>query len=161
MFKNFKLSQVAKAFRAVLSGALLFSILLPTQASAINLLPVKRLKSVSIFSNSGGSIGKFALQSAQFRKSQKLVRFTGRCDSACTLYLALPAKQMCVAPGAFFRFHAPVHANARAARFAQTYMMRKYPGWVRGWIRSNHGLTRNLITMDYRYASRFIRTCSV
>ena len=161
MFESFKLPRVAKVLRAVLSSALLCSILLPTEASAINLLPALKLKSVSIFSNSGGSIGKYALRSAQLRKSNKLVRFTGRCDSACTLFLALPAKQMCVSPGAFFRFHAPVHASAQAARFAQSYMMRKYPGWVRGWIRSHNGLSRNLITMDYRYASRFIRTCSV
>ena len=161
MFEKFKLPRFTKLFRAALSGALLCSILLPAQAYAINLRIIPRLKSVSIYSNSGGSIGQFALRSAQLRNSHNLVRFTGRCDSACTLFLALPRSQTCVTPGAFFRFHAPVHANAQAARFAQSYMMRKYPGWVRSWIRSNHGLTHNLTTMDYRYASRFIRTCTV
>ena len=160
MFKRFKLPSVTKILRTALSGALLLSILAPAPANAINLRPVLRLKSVSIFSNSGGSIGKFALRSAQLRRSNQLVRFTGRCDSACTLFLGLPTRQMCVSPGAYFRFHAPVHASAQATRFAQNYMMRKYPGWVRGWIRNNHGLTHNLITMDYRYASRFIPSCS-
>lgn len=160
MIKSFKLPRVGKVLRAVLSGALLCSILMPAPAYAINLRPAFKQKSVSIFSNSGGSIGKFAMRAAQLRNSQTLVKFSGSCDSACTLFLGLPSKQMCVKSGAKFRFHAPMHANPRAARFAKTYMMRKYPGWVRSWIRSHNGLTATLTTMDYSYASKFIRTCS-
>ncbi len=115
--------------------------------------------SVSIYANSGGSIGQFALRAAKLRNSRTLVKFSGRCDSACTLFLGLPARQMCISKGAVFRFHAPMHRSARAASYAKKYMMRKYPGWVKSYIGANRGLTSRLVTMDYRYASRFIRTC--
>ena len=115
---------------------------------------------ISIRGNSGGSIGKYALQAARLRGKGTLVKFSGRCDSACTLFLGLPQKQICISKGAFFRFHAPTHQSRRAASVARNYMMKKYPRWVRNWISSKRGLTRNLITMDYKYASRYIQTCN-
>ena len=117
-------------------------------------------KSVSISGNSGGRIVHYALRVAQYRSSNTLVRFAGRCDSACTLYLGLPGHQTCIAKGAFFRFHAPSARNPRAQRAAQSYLMQKYPGWVRSYISSRGGLGRKLVTMDYRYASQFIRSCT-
>lgn len=115
--------------------------------------------SVSISNNSGGSIAMFALSAAEYRSSGTLVKFTGRCDSACTLFLGLPSQQTCVSKGAFFRFHAPFGVSAAAQRTAQTYLMHKYPSWVRSWIAHNRGLTRELITMDYAYASKFMSSC--
>jgi hypothetical protein len=117
-------------------------------------------RSVTIANNSGGRIIDFAKRSAQLRNSRALVRFAGRCDSACTLFLALPSHQTCISPGAYFRFHAPSAGSQRAARMAQVYMMRKYPGWVKGWIARNGGLSGRLVTMNYAYASRFLRSCS-
>lgn len=117
-------------------------------------------QSISIANNSGGAVGRFVLQAAYLKRSRTSVRFTGRCDSACTLLLALPRSQMCVAPGATFRFHAPMARSQRAAQLAHLYMMRKYPGWVRSFIKRNGGLTRRLVTMDHKYASRFVRPCS-
>ncbi len=38
-------------------------------------------------------------------------------------------------------------------------MYAKYPGWVRSWIAAKGGMTRQLITMDYTYASNFIKQC--
>ena len=116
-------------------------------------------KSVSISGNSGGRIVHYALRAAKYRSSNTLVRFAGRCDSACTLYLGLPSHQTCIAKGAFFRFHAPSARNPRAQRAAQNYLMRKYPGWVKSYISSRGGLGRQLVTMDYGYASQFIRSC--
>ncbi len=115
--------------------------------------------SVSISNNSGGTIVAYALAAADYRSAGTLVKFTGRCDSACTLFLGLPASQTCISQGAFFRFHAPFGVSAQAQRTAQAYLMRKYPGWVRGWIARNHGLSSQLMTMDYSYASKFIRSC--
>ena len=115
--------------------------------------------SISISNNSGGNIAEYALSAAEYRSSGTLVKFTGRCDSACTLFLGLPSHQTCLSRGAFFRFHAPFGVSASAQRMAQAYLMRKYPGWVRAWISHNRGLTHNLITMDYSYASRFMTSC--
>lgn len=156
MFNRFKL------LSAVLAGSLVFSGMFAGSASARKEdfpLPERSVGSVSIFSNSGGSIGLFALRAAKLRESRTPVRFTGRCDSACTLLLSLPSSQTCVSEGAVFRFHAPKHPSAKAARYAKDYMMRKYPRWVQAWIGRNRGLSNRLITMDYKYASRYLRTC--
>ena len=117
--------------------------------------------SVSIANNSGGVIAQYAISAADYRNSGTFVKFTGRCDSACTLFLALPADQTCVASGAYFRFHAPFGVSDHAQRMAQNYLMSRYPTWVRQWINQKSGLTHQLITMDYNYASRFMRTCDV
>jgi hypothetical protein len=137
----------------------LVSALFSAQANALGLgdgsQPV-----VLISNNSGGNIAAFAADAAGYRDSGTRVQFTGRCDSACTLFLGLPSRQICVAPGAYFRFHSPSGASASAEHVAQNYLMRKYPGWVRAWIGRNHGLSHQLITMDYGYASQHIKTCA-
>lgn len=114
---------------------------------------------VSISNNSGGNIAAFAVTLADYRGAGTLVRFNGRCDSACTLFLGLPARQTCISQGAFFRFHSPSASSMRSERLAQAYLMRKYPSWVRAWIARKNGLTHQLIIMDYSYASRFMQTC--
>ncbi len=113
----------------------------------------------AIYSNPGGRIIDFALQAAKYRSAGKQVQFTGQCDSACTLFLGLPQSQICVSPGASFRFHAPTSNNERAAYKAKLYLLKKYPGWVRSYIAQRGGLTHNLITMDYAVASRFVSVC--
>jgi hypothetical protein len=118
-------------------------------------------KSVSIFNNSGGKIVLFALKVAQYRDAGTLVKFTGRCDSACTLFLSLPKQQTCISPGAYFRFHAPSARSSRAERMAQTFLMAKYPDWVRSWIQGKGGLSHQLFRMNYDYASQFIPGCGV
>jgi hypothetical protein len=115
--------------------------------------------SVSIANNSGGVIAQYAITAADYRNSRTLVKFMGRCDSACTLFLGLPASQTCVAGAAYFRFHAPFGVSDHAQQLAQNYLMSRYPRWVRQWINQKSGLTHQLITMDYNYASRFMRTC--
>lgn len=114
---------------------------------------------VSISNNSGGNVAAFAIETASYRSAGTMVKFDGRCDSACTLFLSLPTSQTCVSHGAFFRFHSPTAGSARSERIAQNFMMRKYPGWVRSWIASHNGLSRELITMDYSFASQHMHSC--
>lgn len=115
---------------------------------------------VTIGSDRGGYVIKYALRMLKLRKSGTPVRFAGRCESACTLYLALPSNQTCIAPGVSFRFHAPYGARTQQGdRFALSYMLSSYPGWVRSWIKTKGGLSRQLITMNYGYASRYMRSC--
>src|SRR6185436_855262 len=104
-------------------------------------------KSVSIFNNSGGKIVLFALKLAEYRDAGTLVKFSGRCDSACTLFLSLPKQQTCINRGAYFRFHAPSARSSRSERSAHAFMMTKYPGWVRSWIQEKGGLSRQLFRM--------------
>lgn len=122
--------------------------------------PSRSHEYVTIGSDRGGYVIKYALRMLKWRKSGTSLRFAGRCESACTIYLALPSDQTCIVPGASFRFHAPYGAGTKKDnRIALSYMLNSYPGWVRSWIRSRGGLTRQLISMDYGYASKHMRAC--
>jgi hypothetical protein len=116
---------------------------------------------VNIGNNSGGQVISFGLQMLKWKRAGHKVRFSGRCASACTLYLALPAKNMCISPGASFHFHAPYGGNARGNIVARSYLLRNYPGWVRTWLSRKGGLGPRLVAMNYGYASRFIKPCAV
>jgi hypothetical protein len=131
---------------------------LPSQAGSPS--QAGRPNSVSIYANSGGSVGSFVRKARALKRTGTAVRFTGRCDSACTLLLALPRSQTCIAPGAYFRFHAPVSRSRRMAALTHRYMVAKYPGWVRSQIARHGGLTRKLITINYAQASKYMRRCA-
>jgi hypothetical protein len=115
---------------------------------------------IEIGNDSGGLVAAYAMRMYQLEETKDAVKFVGRCDSACTLFLALPRDQTCVSSGAYFRFHAPSAPTETAAREVQYYMMRKYPKWVQNWINSRGGLTGQLITMDFGYANKYLRVCA-
>ena len=117
-------------------------------------------EAVEIGNDSGGFVADYAIRLYEMRQARQKVRFVGVCDSACTLFLALPAEQTCITKGTYFRFHAPSAPSASAATAVAAYMMRKYPQWVRAWIAAEGGLSDQLATMDYAYAQNFMRTCA-
>ncbi len=114
---------------------------------------------VEIRDDSGGNVAEYALRLYELQATKQPVRFVGRCDSACTLFLALPAEETCITEGAYFRFHAPSGPSASASAQVEAYMMHKYPKWVRAWIVAQGGLTDAIAIMTYDYANAFIRTC--
>jgi hypothetical protein len=114
---------------------------------------------INISADSGGRIGDFVSRLHKYKYANAQVAFSGNCDSACTLFLALPHNQTCVNTGAVFRFHAPTAGSAEVGLAAKHFLMANYPGWVRSWINRHNGLTTQLISMDYNYASKFIRSC--
>jgi hypothetical protein len=136
-----------------------------TLSITANAVPTEQIvvsqPTVTISDNPGGSIAVFALSAAEYRSAGTQVKFTGSCDSACTLFLGLPSAQTCVTSGAAFRFHAPFGVSGNSQKMAQEYLMLKYPDWVRSWISRNNGLTEQLITMDYSYARKFMRSCDI
>jgi hypothetical protein len=113
----------------------------------------------SISGDRGGHVVVYALRMLKLKQSGTQVQFRGSCDSACTLYLALPPRQVCVAPRTSFNFHLPYGASPSGNRVAASYMLRSYPSWVRNWIRSKGGLSNNIISMNYAYASKFLPSC--
>lgn len=115
--------------------------------------------SITVGSDRGGYVVNYGLRMMRWRQSGTKVRFSGSCQSACTLYLGLSPSQICISPGASFSFHSPFGASQRGNRMAQAYMMRNYPGWVKSWLRSQGGLSGRLKTMSYGHASRFIKPC--
>lgn len=114
---------------------------------------------VEIRNDSGGLVAEYALRLYEMTEARRKVKFVGGCDSACTLFLALPTEQTCIVEGTYFRFHAPSAPSASATAAVAAYMMRKYPKWVRAWIVEQGGLSDRLMTMSYGYASKFMRTC--
>ena len=116
-------------------------------------------RSVSVGSDRGGVVLNYGLRMLRWRQNGTKVRFSGSCQSACTLYLGLASSQVCISPGASFSFHSPFGSSSRGNRVAQQFMMRNYPGWVKSWIRSQGGLSGRMKTMGYGYASRFIKPC--
>lgn len=115
---------------------------------------------VTIVNNRGGYVVDFALQLHHWTLNGTQVRFAGRCQSACTLYLALPKTQSCISRGASFTFHAPIASSQSAVKYAKIYMIKTYPSWVRLWIDGRGGLSSRPMTMDYAYASKFVRPCT-
>jgi hypothetical protein len=114
---------------------------------------------IEIENDAGGYVAEYALRLYEMKEARRRVRFAGACDSACTLFLALPASQTCITESAYFRFHAPSAPSTTAAAAVQAYMMRKYPKWVRTWIVAQGGLSDHLATMSYQYAQNFMRSC--
>jgi len=77
--------------------------------------------------NPGGQIVVFALHVAELRAAAEQVRFEGACDSACTLYLSLPADQLCITARASFGFHLPYGVGAQQNAVAANYLISQYP----------------------------------
>lgn len=115
---------------------------------------------VTISNNSGGQVIRFGLQMLKWKRGGHKIRFAGRCASACTIYLALSPKNVCLSSGASFHFHNPYGASASGNRMARSYLLRNYPGWVRAWLTRNGGLSQRVLVMNYSYASRFLRPCA-
>lgn len=115
---------------------------------------------VSVVGDNGGNIAQYILKTEEYRAAQTQVSFAGRCDSACTLYLSLAPEQICIRQHAYFRFHAPIANSRRVQRMAAAVLMERYPDWVKDWIFLQGGLTRHLMTMEYAYASQFVRPCT-
>lgn len=117
-------------------------------------------QSVNISADHGGQIIDYAMRVMQAEQGKSQLRILGSCDSACTLYLGVSRKHICLAPNAIFRFHLPFGSSQKGNQFAARYMINSYPGWVRRWIGGRGGLTHNLISMNYSYAAKFLPTCS-
>jgi hypothetical protein len=114
---------------------------------------------VTIGNERGGYVVDYAVRMVELRESNVDVRFSGHCKSACTIYLALPQDQTCIAPGASFTFHKPNAPTRGARQAAETYMLKTYPEWVITWIDAQGGLSYKPVTMSYSFASQYLRPC--
>lgn len=114
-------------------------------------------KDIVIRNNNGGYVVQYNLKVAQALRNNDRIKFAGRCDSACTLYLSV--KNACVTPKANFGFHRPYGAGPKGNAAAEQLLMKSYPDWVRDWIRDNGGLTSGIKRMNYAYASKHLPTC--
>lgn len=122
-----------------LACALITAPLLMAAIGAAHALPSTAGSAVTIRNDRGGQVVHYALKMLRLKEAGHSVRFSGRCDSACTLYLALPRSKTCVSPGASFGFHLPYGASRAGNQVAAQYLLSSYPGWVRSWIADKGG----------------------
>ena len=108
----------------------------------------------------GGNVASYLIKARALRAESVKIRFAGGCDSACTLLLSHPGRDVCITRGARFGFHLPYGGRPHDNERVRQRLMAAYPGWVRQWIAARGGLSSSLKTMDYGYASRFLKTCA-
>ncbi|WP_270726879.1 hypothetical protein [Shimia sp. Alg240-R146] len=129
-------------------------------ASTTDAAEPKRSNVIVISHDRGGDVVKYAQRVSRVKHANSRVKFQGKCQSACTLFLGLPAEQTCIARGASFSFHRAYGASQEMNAWGTDYMLKSYPAWVAHWIARNGGLGKNLIHMKYEYASQYLPTCS-
>lgn len=143
-----------------LLASLTAAVLMLGAAGSADAYPLRESSAVTIRNDRGGQVISYAIRMLKLKQSGRTVRFTGGCDSACTLFLALPRSKTCISSGASFGFHLPYGASGRGNATAAKYLMSSYPGWVQSWLRSQGGLSGRVKTMSYAYASQYLPTCS-
>jgi hypothetical protein len=113
----------------------------------------------TVRADKGGEVVTYALKVKRIERDGTPVRISGKCESACTLYLSLPQDQICITPAASFSFHKPYGSSQEINRSTAQMMVQQYPDWVQAWLESNGGLRTEMVVMDYSYAQYFMRTC--
>jgi hypothetical protein len=111
----------------------------------------------TVHNDTGGYLIDYVITMTRIEEKRQSVRFDGRCESACTIFLA--ASRTCITPRASFGFHLPQCSSPSNNRAAAKHLLNSYPAWVRVWLRAHGGLTRRLKVMPYDYASRYIKDC--
>ena len=145
-----------KIAKVLVTVACICAVTAPTIAA-----PIKgSTKIVNIRSDRGGQIIRYALRAKKYARSGSELRFSGRCDSACTLFLSMPKSKLCIKKGASFGFHLPYGSRKSSNATAARYMLMQYPSWVRSWIKTNGGLKKRIERMDYAYASKHLKPCA-
>lgn len=116
---------------------------------------------IVITTDHGGSYRDYVARVDQARFSGERVVIDGPCESACTLYLSLPANQICATARGSFAFHAatsPAQGPLPALPHAETTLKvwQAYPPAVQIAIGQRGGLWTDVLRFPAR---RFVRAC--
>lgn len=144
----------------LMAAALVAAILSVASTQSARAAQPPRAADIVIRHDNGGSVVSYAQRVTRARQQNMTVQFSGSCQSACTLFLSLPTSQTCLARGASFGFHKAHSATRSANEWGTSYLLKKYPSWVREWIDAKGGLKPGIMRMDYAYASRFMQRCA-
>jgi hypothetical protein len=139
---------LSKAFSVVLA---MFMLVSPASALVVRYSP-------------GGLTSQFYQQEMQLEARGEGVTVTGRCASACTIFLHNP--RVCVSPSGSFMFHqafeAPYGPGGPHVQNLEVSaaLMSVYPPGVQAWIRAHGGLTPNPLIMSAQQAwAAGVRRC--
>lgn len=112
-----------------------------------------------IHNDRGGLIIDYVHEVGRLTRKGEPVRIDGLCQSACTLYLAVPGS--CVTARSQLSFHrssGPPEAK-KLLPLMDKYVMAMYPPKVRAWIKSKGGLTSRLIYLQGKELIGKVRIC--
>jgi hypothetical protein len=84
----------------------------------------------------GGRFARFDPLVQEYNQSGELFRIQGRCQSSCTLFLAI--RNVCIEPGATLLFHAGGSPEISAA--ATEHMLSAYNSSLRAYLLQHHAL---------------------
>jgi hypothetical protein len=86
----------------------------------------------------GGSFSRFDPVVQQYNQSGELFRIIGRCQSACTLFLAI--KNVCVERTATLLFHSGRDRNRQISMTSTSHMLGAYNERLRSYIVANRAM---------------------
>lgn len=113
---------------------------------------------IRITSDPGGNLQTYQAAVESVRRSGEKVIIDGACNSACTLWLSLPASQICVTPRAVFGFHAATNSDTGLPNPSATdALWHSYPARVQIAIGKRGGLWINTIYVPGREVARGCR----
>lgn len=112
---------------------------------------------ILITNDNGGRYSDYVARVEQARWSGERVVIDGPCESACTLYLNLPAHQLCATARGRFAFHTAIDPQFGYPHPATTQKVwDAYPPKVRIWLGQRGGLWMDVKTVSAR---QFVRAC--
>ena len=111
-----------------------------------------------ITNDGGGYVHLYAAQVDDVIHSGERVVIDGRCDSACTMYLAAP--RTCVTKRARLGFHSAGPGLPEHIEWANQVLLDHYPPSVRTWIEQHGGLTKRVIYLKGKELQGRVRRCA-
>lgn len=107
----------------------------------------------------GGNVIEYMRAVTRARQAGRRVEISGRCYSACTLFLSLPASQVCMRGSVSFGFHRASGSSPDMNRWATNMLWNSYPDWVQKWLTAQGGMKRDIVRMPVRNAAQRIPKC--
>lgn len=146
-----------RTFLSVLLGAaMLASCTTTTQASK------SYSRTFQIHRDYGGYVLDYEIKKEEYKRTNVYIEFMGNCESACTMYLGLPKDRICVGPNAKFGFHRPYVEGRNDPiqdKKAEAWLIKRYPKWVRKWIKSTGGLKKDIVYIPDSIVRENVRAC--
>jgi len=86
----------------------------------------------------GGRFARFDPIVDQYNKSGEVFRITGRCQSACTLFLAI--RNVCIEPSATLAFHAGRGTGGQVNSLNTGHMLGAYNASLRAYLQAHNAM---------------------
>jgi hypothetical protein len=119
---------------------------------------VSTASAATVRNDGGGYLISYLAKRIYYDRRGELVRISGYCASACTLFLS--ARKYCVTPNARLGFHSAFFPGGKPAHAATRWLFAQYPSRVRAWIAKHGGLRKGLIYLRGRELRKTVRICS-